>query len=72
MSKLRVYTCKNFKGVNPVGVAAVVVAEDAIHAALLLEKELEERGLKQKVKPSQMKPVINVTPNCEILNDGDY
>lgn len=67
MTGLRVWTSKDFEGHWPVGVAAVVVARD----------EAEARGLLAAVLPVHNSPftlqeVLMDTPNCTILNDGDY
>ena len=45
------WTIDNFKGHYPVGVGAVVTADNVEMAIYLLEKELKSMGLEQKIKP---------------------
>lgn len=71
MTKYKVFTCKDFKGLYPVGTAAVIVARDSMHASDLLYAELERLKLKQD-KPISL-PELNITePSVLILNNGDY
>lgn len=67
-----VFTCKNFKGHNPVGVGAVVVAVNRAEAAYLLSIELASRGIDQVVDPAQMIWVDTFTKHVTVLTDGEY
>lgn len=67
-----VFTCKNFKGHNPVGVGAVVVAANRVEAAQLLSAALTNRGLAQSVEPDQMIWVDSFVKGVTILTDGEY
>lgn len=67
-----VWTINNFEGHWPVGVAAVVTADDTELACHLLEKKLGEIGLPQKIKPEQLIPYVTSTRYVRILCDGDY
>ena len=69
---LRLFTCTEFKGHYPVGVAAVIVATDETQAIMLLEERLTAQGLRQKIKLDQIIPVPLSFPNCQILCNGDY
>ncbi len=64
-----IYINDSFKGVWPVGVAAVVEADSAHEASKLLEAELRLRNLKQCIETKSMKPF---TGGALIINDGDY
>ena len=74
MSKLNVYTCDCFEGVYPVGTAAVVIAEDAIDAAKLLNKSLVQHHLLQEspIESKHMEQVHTNEPFVVIINNGDY
>ncbi len=67
-----VYYCDNFAGHNPVGVSAIVVAEDIHVAKLLLETELAKDGLEQKLEYEQIKLLTRSTRQVKILNNGEY
>lgn len=69
---MKLYICDNFKGHWPVGVAAVIVADNQIHAAQLLENVLAEVGLKQDINKSQLAEIDLTQHGAYILNDGDY
>lgn len=69
---MNVYTHNQFEGRYPVGTAAVVVAKNAQDAAILLENKLVSIGLKQTIKPADLKEVNVKVPDCIILQDGDY
>jgi len=67
---MKVFHC-NFKGHYPVGAAAVVVAENNIHAAELLNAELE----KERLKPVIAQDMIELdtdAPRAVVLCNGDY
>lgn len=72
---MRVYTCTNFRGKNPVGVAAVVVATDITDAERVLRQILFDKGLPQK---EGWVPLLRLVDTWAaghyalILNDGDY
>lgn len=67
---MKVFHC-NFEGHYPVGAAAVVVAENNIHAAQLLNVELE----KERLKPVIAQDMIELDtdgPRAVVLCNGDY
>ena len=64
-----IFTCDSFDGHYPVGVAAVVDAENATEAARLLQNELIGHGLPQNIDPEQMEPLSR---KVTILCDGNY
>lgn len=66
------WTCNNFTGHYPVGVAAVVTADNVELAIILLEAELTRIGLPQKIKAEQLIPMVTSTRKVRILCDGDY
>ena len=70
--RLRVWTAKGFEGHWPVGTAAVVVARDAEQAAELLEAELAEHGVPQKVDPASLVELGLSLPKAVVLLDGNY
>ncbi|MHC4644335.1 MAG: hypothetical protein ACYTBJ_02450 [Planctomycetota bacterium] len=66
---MRVFYCKDFEGIWPVGVAAVIVAEDITTACSLLASEVTwdkhpERWTIQEVDTKR--------PQAIVLNNGDY
>lgn len=69
---MNVYTNNSFTGHWPVGTAAVVVAPNNVVAAELLEEELKNRGLPQKIDPKKMERMSTYRPLVVILNDGNY
>jgi hypothetical protein len=69
---VKVYVCTGFRGHNPVGSAAVVLAEDAEEAAHILSDELESCGLKQDIYACDLVQVDAASPRAVILCDGDY
>lgn len=67
---MNVYTCTDHDGHWPVGVASVVVANDAVEANWLLAAALTEAGLDSKGFTLK---VLDLThPHAVILNDGNY
>jgi hypothetical protein len=70
---LHVYTCNNFKGLWPTGVAAVVVACDAEDAELMLRNYLTSQGLPQPAdRPLVLERVSLAAPKVTVLCNGDY
>ena len=70
---MRVYTCTKFTGHNPVGVAAIMKGNSAVHAAERLNAELRKRGLPGDAKPEDCLPLPgNGQRICLILCDGNY
>lgn len=69
---MNVYTCSSFTGHWPVGVAAVIVADDIYAARAALEKRLKVIGLDQRVDLTQLDPVDVEIASVRILCDGDY
>jgi hypothetical protein len=72
MSGLRVFVNTKFDGHSPVGVAAVVFAEDAKEAAEQLIGELHTVGLPQTVDPADMVEICPNGPTAYVLCDGNY
>lgn len=66
---MEIYTCNNFTGHYPVGVAAVVSAESPKDAAQKLNKKLVEIGLEGDAKAEDME-IFN--EDVVILCDGNY
>jgi len=73
---MKVFTCKDFQGVWPVGSAAVVVAQTKAKAkfALLeaLEKQGKDLGNNNKDLDFTVQEVDTTKTGATILNDGDY
>lgn len=69
---MKVFTCTEFAGHYPVGVAAVIVAASPELAARHLERTLAEAGLPQKIDPSTMEHIKSRTASCTVLLDGNY
>jgi len=71
---MKVFTHTAFDGFYPVGVAAVIIAEDKQTAKILLEKKLEELKMTQyePIKEEDFQEVDINTPSVDILNDGNY
>lgn len=70
--ELNVYTCVDFTGHYPVGQAAVVVAEDADAAEILLKKKLKKIGLDQGGDALNMVLLPTGRATAVILMDGNY
>lgn len=66
------YYNKSFTGHYPVGTSAVVVAPNNVVAAEMLEEELKNHGLSQKIHPKEMERLTTYRPSGVILNDGNY
>lgn len=66
----KVYYSKDFKGVNPVGVCAIVVANDEEEARTLLNAKLKEKGLPES--EFTLNRVSRAEIGATIINDGDY
>ncbi len=66
---MKAFTNNTFKGRWPVPTAAVVYADSAGDAAMILEAMLDSAGLTQHVPSSDM---IELTSSGVILSDGDY
>ena len=69
---MNVYYNNSFTGHWPVGTAAVVVAPNNWMAAEILEEELKNQGLSQKIDPKAMVRLPTYRPSVTILNNGDY
>jgi hypothetical protein len=70
---MRVFTCTNFKGRWPVGVAAVITAETREEALRELQEALEVADLPQEGEASLQLVEVDLTvPGVDILLDGDY
>lgn len=68
---MKIWTNNKFKGFNPVGSAAVVVAPTAQQAADYLSMFLREIGL-DDAKIEDMKEMSFIDGQVSILCDGDY
>lgn len=68
---MKIWTNNSFKGFYPVGTAAVIVAESKKKAVNYLDKALKEIGL-EKSCPDDMKELLIVEGNVQILHDGNY
>lgn len=69
---MKIYTSIEFAGHWPVGTAAVIVANDCIQAAILLQQQLTIRGLMQIIDPARLVEIDIDEPCCFILCDGNY
>lgn len=69
---MRAYVCTGFQGAYPTGTAAVIVANHASQAAILLELALAEIGLPQKIDSGQMQRINLTEQGVTILCDGNY
>lgn len=68
---MKIFTCTDFTGHWPVGVAAVVIAEDKAIAEAQLREALAVKGLKQN--PNTAIEIKEVSaPGVYILCDGNY
>lgn len=66
-----IFTCDDFKGRWPVGVAAVVTAPTAEVAEAMLREALARIGLDQGDRVLTLKPML-AGAEVRIINDGDY
>lgn len=69
MKEKKTYTCTNFTGFYPVGVAAIVSGRNRVDAAKRLNSELSRLGLSGDAKPEDMQEYVGGTL---ILCDGNY
>lgn len=67
----RVFTCTDHAGHWPVGVASVIVANDAAEAKSLLDAELVRHGLDPH-EPYTLAEMDMSKSSAPILCDGDY
>lgn len=73
MSDLKVYTCTNFEGHYPVGVAAIIVANGEEQARLLLMAAMKMEGLEQENPLNLAFEEIDTNKfGATILMNGDY
>ena len=68
---MRVFTCKDFTGHNPVGQGAVIVAEDETQARALLEMALLEEGLRA-FGDETLVELNTQQPTALVLVNGEY
>ena len=68
---MKIWTNNKFEGHYPVGVGAVVVAEDAEDAAVYLSVFLHEVGLPDALS-EEMEEMLFVEGQVSILADGNY
>lgn len=69
---MKIYTCTDFTGVWPVGVAAVVVADCAAAAEHMLNVALRARGLPGDAQVHEGAAIDVARPGVRILTDGNY
>ncbi|MFM0135083.1 hypothetical protein [Caballeronia grimmiae] len=69
---MKIYTCSNFTGFYPVGVAAVIVAECASAAEHLLNVALQAVGLPGDAQVDEGSSVDANVPGIVMLRNGDY
>lgn len=74
---MNLYTCTDHDGVQPTGVASIVVARNTEVARELLDAKLVQLGLKTYVEDSYKldffcRVVPGTRPQALILCDGDY
>ncbi len=69
---MNVFTCTEFDGFYPVGVAAVIVAPTAEDAAEVLEFLLKKHGIPQKISSDKMVRLKTNTLGGIVLCDGNY
>jgi hypothetical protein len=69
---MKVFTTTTFTGHYPIGVCAVLVAENKAEAIKLLESELSARDLRQTIDPEWVLEVDMSRANLDTLNDGEY
>ena len=71
-SRKRVYTATGFQGYNPVGTAAVIVAESEKQARELLNKALYADGLPPAQQGQLLEVGTTLPAHCRLLCNGDY
>ena len=69
---MKIYTNNKFKGVYPIGTAAVIVANDKYEAARLLSDALFDTGIPDDNTIDGMIEIDISSPNAIILCNGDY
>ena len=70
---MKYYICSEFEGHWPVGVAAVMRADNLDAAIRKLEDELSTRGLTQDIKPGNVVCLDDYTGELAIVMcDGNY
>lgn len=70
-ARKRVFVASGFRGFNPVGTAAVIVAESPERALALLNQQLSAKGL----APAELhclREMPTESEGCAVLCDGDY
>lgn len=69
---MKIWINNQFEGNYPVGTAAVVIAADADKAAMMLNDDLEARGLPRSAKTEDFRRVNPRKAAVCVLCDGDY
>lgn len=75
LNSKKVFTCTGFEGHWPVGVSAVIVADNEIQAQELLRQRLAEAGLgpaNERKKSFTLVEIDTKVLGATILQDGDY
>lgn len=69
---MKIWTNIRFTGFWPVGTAAVCIAENAELAAIVLNEDLDTRGLDRSAKAEDFVEMEMTDLNVRILCDGNY
>ena len=69
---MKVWTNNKFSGHYPVGTAAVVIADTAGQAAVVLNDQLEGRGLGRPATKEQFEQLPTNRQTARVLCDGEY
>lgn len=64
---MRIWTVIGFKGIWTNSSIAIVCAEDEEMAIILLEKQLKNAGLKQKITKQDLKPFPTSSRLCRVF-----
>lgn len=69
----RIFTCTDFRGYWPVGVASVIVAKSRTEAHRMLKQKLKEAGIPEEGDGKYTLTELSIEkPGVVILNNGDY
>ena len=69
---MKTFYNRQFTGFNPVGQAAVMIAENAVDATALLNLELKDLGLAPTAKVKYTIELPLHSSKAIVLCDGDY
>jgi len=68
----QIYINKSFEGYYPVGTAAVIIADSAKDAVIMLNEQLTDASLPASARLEDMIEVPFIEGTVAILNDGNY